>query len=832
MGKLDVYQKKRDFRKTSEPQESKASETGRSYLIQKHDATRLHYDFRLEHDGVLLSWAVPKGPSLDPADKRLAVRTEDHPISYGGFEGVIPEGEYGGGAVMLWDRGEWEPHGDVNEGLKKGELKFTVKGERVHGGWALVRMNSERGKENWMLIKEKDGIAEPDRDLTKEYRISVKTGRSMEAIAAGEEGGAPDRGPRPKFSEPQLATLADEVPGGEDWLHEIKYDGYRTLCAIGEGGPKLYTRSGKDWTEKFASLIPSLERLKVKSALLDGEIAVAEASGKTDFKALQATLKEGTRPLSYFLFDLLELDGESLRNTPLVERKAKLRELFGKEGAAGALYYSDHQVGAGEDFYRHACEAGLEGIISKKCDSTYRATRTKTWLKVKCSQRQEFVIAGYTPSEKKGRGVASLLLGVYEDGEFVYTGRVGTGFTLEQTFDLKDQLDAISRKTSPYQEIPSDIPKDVVWAAPELVGEVEFTEWTTDGRLRHPSFQGLRADKAAKDVVDERKHGAAADSPNTRPEKTAGPKAAQSASKKNETEVAGVRLTHPDKILYADQGCTKRDLADYYVKVQDWILPHLKDRPVSLVRCPDGEGGECFFQRHAGRGLPQSIRPVAIREKEGKADYIVLEGLEGVIGAVQMGALELHPWGARADDVDKPDRLIFDLDPDEDLDFEDVKEAAGHVRGVLEAAELESFLKTTGGKGLHVVAPLTRRHSWDEVKRFSRAVAERLAEAEPKRYVAVMSKAKRKGRIFVDYLRNDRTSTAVAAYSSRAKPGATVSCPLRWDELSGLDNPRAYDISNVPRRLEQLENDPWDGFFEVRQSITQAAMKAFGVEPG
>ncbi len=830
MGKLDVYQEKRDFRKTSEPKESKPSKSGRAYLIQKHDATRLHYDFRLEHDGVLLSWAIPKGPSLDPSDKRLAVRTEDHPVSYGSFEGVIPEHEYGGGPVMLWDAGEWEPEGDVGKGLKDGELKFTVNGERLNGGWALVRMNTEKGKENWLLIKEKDDAADPSRNLTEEYQISVKSGRAMEAIEAGEEGGPKERGKRPKFGEPQLATLVDDVPEGEDWLHELKYDGYRTICAIGKGGPKFYTRSGKDWTEKFSSLIPSAERLDVKSALIDGEIAVAEKSGKTDFKALQSSLKDGSRPLSYFVFDLLELDGDSLRNQPLSKRKEKLRELFGEEGQLGSLYYSDHQSGDGEDFYRHACEAGLEGIICKKADSTYRSTRTKTWLKVKCGQRQEFVIAGYTPSDKKGRGIASLLLGVYDGDDLIYAGRVGAGFTEDQTVELKDRLDALSRKTSPYKETPSDIAKDAVWATPKMVGEVEFTEWTTEGRLRHPAFQGLRGDKDAKKVVDERKR-ANAESP--APSKGSGKASSSSASsskkKGDAMEIEGVRLTHPDKVLYADQGVTKQDLTDYYLAVKDWVLPHLEDRPISLVRCPDGQGGECFFQRHAGRGLPDSIRSVTLKEKEGKGEYILLDGIAGVIGAVQMGGLELHPWGAKIDDIDKPDRMIFDLDPDEDLDFEDVKEAADHVRGVLEAAELESFLKTTGGKGLHVVVPLMRRQSWDEVKRFSHAVAEKLEEAEPKRYVANMAKAKRKGRIFVDYLRNDRGNTAVAAYSTRAKAGATVSCPLRWDELSGLEGPKAYDISNVPQRLEQLQSDPWDGFFEVRQSITRAAMKAFGV---
>lgn len=828
---LKTYNDKRDFRKTAEPKGEAGKTGGRSYLIQKHAASRLHYDFRLEHDGVLLSWSVPKGPSLDPSDKRLAVRTEDHPIAYGDFEGVIPKGEYGGGTVMLWDRGSWAPEGDVDEGLETGEIKFTLEGERLTGGWALVRMNVERGRENWLLIKERDKTADEERDLTGDLTDSVKTGRSMDQIAKGDSAvrhsnksaaenvkaiaaAEPRRRTkaRPKFRAPQLATLVDEPPSGDGWLHEIKFDGYRVICALGKGGATLYTRNGKDWTDKFAPLAADLERLDAETALIDGEVCVLDQDGRSDFKRLQNALSGDRKErLTLFAFDLLALDGRSWTSKGLSERKACLKSLFPDGKSAGAVRYSDHVRGGGEAFFEHACEIGLEGVISKKADAPYASRRTRSWLKTKCVRRQEFVVGGYSPSEKKGRGVASLLLGVWDGDRLCYAGRVGTGFTMEDTRDWKRRLDA-ARASNPFADIPNDAARGAVFAKPETVVEVEFLEWTSEGRLRHPAFISIRKDKPAKQIVRETPNAVTDTPPN---------------SKGGDT-LAGVRLTHPDKILYPDQGVTKLELAEYYLDVADRILPFLKDRPISLVRCPQGSGGSCFYQRHAQDGVPEQIGSVTIREKEGKGDYLLLDSPGALVAAAQIGALELHPWGARTDDLEKPDMMVFDLDPDPELGFDVVKQAAKDVRGVLDAVGLQGFLKATGGKGLHVVVPLTRRREWPEVKSFARRIAERLAEADASRYVATMAKKKRVGRIFVDYLRNDRGNTAVAPYSTRSRPGAPVATPLRWDELAGLESPAAYTVKTIRRRLSSLKSDPWEGYFTLRQSVTKAAMEAVG----
>jgi bifunctional non-homologous end joining protein LigD len=882
---LKTYNAKRDFKKTAEPEGKAPKKTGNSYLIQKHAATRLHYDFRLEHAGVLLSWSVPKGPSLNTKDRRLAVRTEDHPVAYGRFEGTIPKGEYGGGSVMLWDRGTWTPHGDVEAGLRNGELKFTLHGERLTGDWVLVRMNVERGRENWLLIKERDDVASETRQLVDEFDVSVTTGRSMEEIATGAsavwhsnrtpkenlkamETAAQADVPRkrtkatPSFVKPQLATLVSDAPDGDSWLHEIKFDGYRVLCAIGKGGVRIYTRNDNDWTAKFAALVPDLEKLDADAALIDGEVCVLDDEGKTDFKRLQNALREGAEDrLTLFVFDLLSLNGEDLKKKPLLERKEGLRDLLAAARPSGALRYSDHVIGRGPAFFEQACKAGLEGIISKKADGKYVSARSPDWLKTKCIRRQEFVVAGYSPSDKDSRGIASLVLGVWntKGDRLCYAGRVGTGFTQAQTYEWKKLLDA-ARTDNPFSDIPRSEARGVVFAKPENVVEVEFLEWTNDGRLRHPSFIARRQDKPARSIVKETpkppppsavkdngragaNRSAAKKSPTKKsPAKKAAAKKA--ASKKSSAtgaasassvtageaeSVGGVRLTHPDRILYPDQGVTKRELAEYYLRIQERILPFLVRRPISIVRCPQGQAKECFFQRHIHAGSPKELGQVTVPEREGEGDYLLIETPQALVAAVQIGALELHPWGARVDNFEKPDMMIFDLDPDPGLDFEAVKQGARDVLGVLEAVGLQSFLKTTGGKGLHVVAPLTRRREWPEVKAFARAVAERMAESDAGRYVAVMAKKKRVGRIFVDYLRNDRMNTAVAPYSSRARVGATVSTPLFWDELDGLESAAVYNINNIEDRLESLRSDPWADFFKTKQTITASAMKAVGV---
>ncbi len=832
---LKTYNAKRDFTRTQEPRGEAGKENGRAYLIQKHAARRLHYDFRLEHDGVLLSWAAPKGPSLNPKDRRLAVRTEDHPVTYGDFEGVIPKGEYGGGTVMLWDRGRWTPRGDVDAGLEKGELKFTLYGERLSGDWVLVRMNEERGRENWLLIKERDKAARDAVGPVAELDVSVKTGRGMQDIAAGADVKAPAAKTasvkrtlaRPAFAAPQLATLVSDAPEGDGWLHEIKFDGYRAICALGKGGARIFTRSGKDWTEKFRTLVPDLERLGVKSALLDGEICVVDSEGRTDFKLLKDTLGGGPQPLTLFLFDILKLDGRSLVRRPLVERKEMLRALFGGPDIIGQVRYSDHVAGRGAAFHEQACKAGLEGIISKKADARYVSARSRTWLKTKCIRRQEFVVGGYSPSEKNPRGVASLLLGVWEGDALHYSGRVGTGFSAAQTREWKRRLDATCAP-NPFGDIPRAMARGAVFARPEHVVEVQFLEWTQDGRLRHPSFVALREDKKPEDIVRETPKPPPAET------KAKGGAVAKPGSKARSGDdaatLAGVRLTHPDRVLWPDQGITKRRLAEYYLAVADRILPFLKDRPVSILRCPEGQGGECFYQRHIWAGAPEQIGRVTVPEREGEGDYLLFQTPAALVAAAQIGALELHPWGARIDDLERPDTMIFDLDPGPDVDFAAVKQAAREVRGVLESVGLTSFLKATGGKGLHVVAPLTRRREWKEVKAFARAVAERMEEADPARYVANMAKKRRSGRIFVDYLRNDRMNTAIAPYSTRARAGAPVGAPLSWDELDTLKSPAAWTLGSMEKRLAKMKADPWAEMPGLRQSITAAAMKAMGAE--
>ena len=855
--RLKEYRAKRDFSRTPEPAPSRARKSrGKlSYLIQKHDASHTHYDFRLEHDGALLSWAVPRGPSYDTADKRLAVRTEDHPLEYGKFEGTIPENEYGGGTVMLWDTGTWEPQEgvDVDQGLKDGKLAFLLYGKRLQGKWALVRMRAgkkDRGKENWLLIKEIDNLAGPEkRPIVEREKRSVTTGRTMEEIAKGRKvwhSNKPARGARsretparsnggakkkrkargggdvalPRFVSPQLASLSDAPPPGNDWLHEIKYDGYRAVAAVAGDRVKIYTRNGLDWTDRFAPLVDPLLDLPCESALLDGEIAIADSRGHTSFGALQVALSEGTGGFSYYLFDLLELDGKDLRKQPLAERKEKLRRLLGARPPA-PLLYSDHIVGAGDKAFAHACELKLEGIISKKADAPYRSDRAKTWLKSKCGMEQEFVIIGWTPSDKPKRPFRSLLVAVNDEGELRYAGRVGSGFDDDTLDDLGAQLKRYERKKSPAEGVPLEIARRARFVEPKLVGEFAFRGWTHDGVIRQASFKGLRADKPAREIVRETPM---AKGPTSK-RKVAKTKARKVRVKTARytsiveddgvDELNGVRITHPDRVLYPDDGVTKRDLADYYLKVAKLILPHIKGRPLSLVRTPDGIGGERFFQKHASKGWPDAFKSIRIREKSGSDEYIYVDDEAGLVAAVQMSAVELHIWGACADDVEKPDRLVFDLDPDEGLSFADVKKAAQDLNRRLEDLGLKSFPMATGGKGVHLVIPLTKGHSWDDHRNFAEAIARLMAEEEPERFVANMSKAKRRGKIFVDYLRNQRGATAIAPFSSRARKGAPVAWPVSWQQLGRLKDaqPAHADDFKLP------SSDPWKGYFRVKQKL-------------
>jgi bifunctional non-homologous end joining protein LigD len=822
-------------------------------VVQKHDATRLHYDFRLELDGVLKSWAVTKGPSANPADKRLAVRVEDHPLDYGKFEGTIPEGEYGGGTVMLWDEGTWEPLGDPHEGLDSGDLKFTLKGKRLKGEWVLVHMKGRDQKtrkgqrENWLLIKHRDRHASEAGALTDRFSTSVETGRDLDGIAKGLKSrhkakagkAAEDKQPAadaqvwsrgkavalPQFRPPQLATLVDEVPAGRQWLFEMKFDGYRCLAAIAGPQVRLYTRNGNDWTPQFHRLVAPLSRLTEGSALIDGEIC-AFRDGRTDFSTLKDALSDGG-PLVYFAFDLLELDGQSLEKLPLVERKQKLRALLGQIQGDAEVQYSEHVEGNGEKVFAAMCEAGHEGVVAKLAASPYAHERSRSWLKVKCLNRQEFVIAGWRPSQKK-RTFASLLLGTWEDGKLIYRGRVGTGFNEASAAKLQAELDRLAADQPAFDAVPRDIRRQARWITPELVGEVAYTEITPDGVLRHPSFLGMRQDKPAAEVRHETPVAARSG------KSTATPAAAASAADLSDAAgiaaaaALGVRLTHPERIVFPGQGVTKGNIAAYYQAVAGAMLPHLVNRPLSLVRCPQGRSKHCFFQKHASGGFPGDLKQVPITEKDGSTeDYMYVDTLAGVIAGVQMNTLEFHIWGSRIDRLEKPDRIIFDIDPDEGLSFGDVRQAALDIRDRLAEMGLETFPMVTGGKGIHVIAPLTARTEWPEVKAFCRAFADRLATDEPERFTANIRKVNRKGRMFIDYLRNERGSTAIAPYSTRSRDGAPCAVPVGWNEVAQLDRANGFSLAEAAARA--AGPDPWPDYFDLRQSITKSLLASVGL---
>jgi bifunctional non-homologous end joining protein LigD len=850
---LTRYRAKRDFTRTREPSGARAAKrakkAGLRYLIQRHDATRLHHDFRLEWEGVLWSWAVTRGPSLDPHDKRLAVHVEDHPLEYGDFEGTIPAGNYGAGTVMLWDEGIWEPVGDPLEGMAKGDFKFVLHGERLKGKWVLVRIRNNRDKrskaDNWLLIKERDEyVEEGEVPVTEQYLTSVRTGRTMEEIAAGDlewvKSGAHSKStgkkadpkkatakvreakkrsadlPLPKFVAPQLATLTDAPPAGDNWVHEIKYDGYRAIAAVAGGNVRIYTRTGLDWTDRFRPLVPALSQLPVESALLDGEVAVADKTGKTDFGALQHSLAElHGRGIVYYVFDLLELDGKDLRKEPLTERKEKLAAIL-KGKKSSPLIYSDHMVGHGADMFKHASDLGLEGIVSKRADAPYRSERTKNWLKVKTGMGQEFVIIGYQPSTVQGRPFSSLLVAVREEGKLVYRGRVGSGYGETELEEVWRELKKREVKEPPADDVPAAIRRKSKFVKPELVAEIAFRGWGADGMVRQGSFKGLRGDKPAREVVKEE--------PAVPPKKKDGGAdiimIARDPRDSAATEVEGVRVTHPSKVIFPETKVTKRKLIEYYLSVADWIMPHVAKRPLSLVRAPDGAGGETFFQKHASQGFPKEFRQVMIKETSKSEPYLYIEDEKGLIAAVQMGVLELHIWGSHIDTLEKPDRVVFDFDPDEGMGFKEVARAARDMRERLDTLGLECVPMASGGKGVHVVVPLTPSYEWPDVKAFAEALARAMAADEPDRFLAVASKAKRQGKIFIDYLRNGRGATAIAPFSSRARKGAPLAWPVSWNELGKLDNAHPVTVENAPAAIKKLaRKDPWADYFKIKQEL-------------
>ncbi|RAX38213.1 DNA ligase D [Rhizobium tropici] len=849
---LETYNRKRDFTKTTEPKgranQEKRRASGDSFVIQKHDARRLHYDFRLELDGVLKSWAVTKGPSLVPGEKRLAVQTEDHPLEYGDFEGTIPKGEYGGGTVLVWDKGSWTPLGDPHKGLNKGHLEFELHGKKLGGRWHLIRMAGKprEKRENWLLIKGEDDAARPEGapDILEERPESAKTGRVIDDVEGEKPGwssktGKIDRsrangatrekthkaepeadakaidpsslkGARkahlPTFIEPALATLVAKPPSGARWLHEIKFDGYRLEVRIEAGRIKLLTRSGLDWTGKFGKeIIAAFKDLPVGTAIIDGELVVEPTAGASDFSALQADLSEGRSDrFVFYAFDLLHLDGYDLVSCPLVSRKELLRTIISSE--TGMLRFSSHFDENGDLLLSHACRLSLEGIVSKIANDPYRPGRGKTWVKSKCSSRQEFVIGGWVPSTTSRKAIGSLVLGIYEDGKLEHVGRVGTGYTHIVAEQLFKTLGRLKAEQNPFAtKLTAEENRGVRFVRPELVAEVEFRAWTADGHLRHASFRGLREDKNPLEIVRET------------------PKTATGASAEKPAR-SSVSLTHGDRLYWPDEGVTKAGLADYYTQVWRYMGPYVVGRPLALVRCPNGIGGQHFFQKHAWKGMNRNI--ALAKDPQDEEPYVSINDLNGLIGLVQAAVLEVHPWGSMVGQWEKPDMIIMDLDPGPGVDWTEVIAAAEETGERLKQAGLVPFIKTSGGKGLHIVCPLVAKTEWPAVKAFTKGIADAMAADSPGRYVSTITKSKRRGKILIDYLRNQRGSTAVAPYSTRARPGAAVSMPLSWDELSPAIGPDYFTVLNVPTRLAALRSDPWADFRAAAEPLRQSRAKS------
>ncbi len=907
MAKLKTYHAKRDFEKTSEPRGAAdrraSSKSGGQFVIQKHDATRLHYDLRLEHGSVMWSWAVTRGPSMIPGEKRLAIHVEDHPIEYNTFEGTIPKGQYGGGTVMIWDRGRWYPEFDPEKGLKKGHLEFTVDGKKLKGRWHLVRMRKRPGErqEPWLLIKgeDEDARSKNDPDIIEEMPNSAATGRTMEQIAEGRSrvwhsnkpaseqssrrvtpkktvtrsGGvarkARPRAPRakttttkaaskasksksagsrfragqipgarqgnlPEFVPPSLASLSAHAPGGADWVHEIKFDGYRIQARIASGTVTLRTRTGLDWTEKFPTVAQAAAALGRHDAILDGEIVSGDAQGVSDFAALQADLKSGRQDrLIYYAFDLLHLDGFDLTGATQLDRKAVLQGLIGALRDDSTVRLSEHFETEGPVMLKLAGQMGLEGIVSKRRDATYRSGRSGDWLKIKCANSQELIVAGYGPSDVAPKRVRALVLAYHDKDGLRYAGRVGTGFTDKMRDEWWQRLQPLRVDKPPFGKVPAEERgRPVHWVKPQQVVEVDFRGWTGHGHVRQASFKGLREDKPARQVVRERAV-RETEQPETEqqpmPTKQAAlrqtaPKKIKTASGKKEPAiVAGVTLTHPGRVYWDDAGVTKQMLAEYYETVWDRMRPHVAGRVLALVRCPDGQSGQCFFQKHASAGIDQK-HLLAVKEPDGEIS-IAIDNVSGLVALAQSGVLEVHVRGSTTEHLEDANRLVFDLDPGPGVGWKDVIAGAREVRERLERLKLTSFVKTTGGKGLHVVLPI-RPAPWEEAKEFCRRLAEEMTADDPKRYTATIKKAARNNRIFIDYLRNSREATAIAPYSTRARPGATVAVPLSWEELGKQKTPNAFTVLDLRKRLSgsrsDARSDPWAAMGKVKQALPSA----------
>jgi bifunctional non-homologous end joining protein LigD len=887
---LERYRAMRDFHVTAEPPgggRSSKPEQNLPFVIQKHAATRLHYDFRLGWNGVLKSWALTKGPSYDTADKRLAVQVEDHPMEYGGFEGTIPKGQYGGGTVMVWDFGTWKPLDEVDKGLAKGHLKFELDGKKLHGRWALVRMRGPReraDKPNWLLIKDRDDFARSKSDpcITDAEPDSAMTHRSLEQIAADADSvwdsvkgfqsgaGTPakeaakatpdhrgyksrttkdlqtpsaadqillDSAPReafPGFIEPQLAQQSLKVPDASDWIHELKFDGYRIQIHVrtqksGQHKTTLYTRKGLDWTARMPEISAAASQLPVDNAILDGEVVALDKHGIPNFADLQSAFQEGrAKYLSYFVFDLLHINGHNTRALPLLARKRMLAGLLAKSPASSPLLFSEHFQALGGEVFQKACALGAEGIVSKIASARYESGRVHAWLKIKCIQEQEFVIAGFTLPSKGGNGIGALLLGYYKDRQLIYAGRAGTGFTDQTQRSLRMQLDRLKQEETSFTKVPGDARRGVIWVKPKLVAQVAFSTWTRDDLVRQAAFKGLREDKPASEVVRE----LPASIEKTASKHSAGTRQASNlppVSGRNEA-IIGTMITHPEKVLDEPSGMTKQALAEYYLAVADRLLPHVANRPLSVVRCPEGSGKPCFFQKHIGRGLPAGVKsqPVPNKKTGAVEHYLTLDSAEGLVGLAQMGVLEIHPWGSCNESLDTPDRIVFDLDPDGAIPWETLAASAHNLRQRLKKLGLESFLKNTGGKGLHIVVPTKPEVEWGPVKQFAHAIVLEMEVEDPALYISKMTKAARKGKIYLDYLRNDRGSTSIAPFSPRARRGVPVAMTLDWKELQAGAYPR-FHVTDLSEWKARLRRDPWRAMTSTGQQLTADMLRQYGI---
>ncbi|UAW98681.1 DNA ligase D [Halopseudomonas nanhaiensis] len=861
---LEEYNRKRDFAATPEPsgearrrRGGKRTAAGKAlqFCVQKHDATRLHYDFRLELDGTLKSWAIPKGPSLDPRSRRLAVHVEDHPLDYASFEGNIPAGHYGAGDVIVWDRGVWIPQGDAQADYEKGKLKFELQGEKLSGIWNLVRTRMDGKKEQWFLIKSNDEVARPEReyDIVAEQPHSVLSDRTIvekkrgkAAAAKADKGASPkalkktpaaprqakssgtaslsgaEAAPLPESIKPQLATLVETIPDGE-WRYEIKFDGYRIMARIEDGDVRLLTRNGHDWTAKMPRQAEALASLALESAWLDGEVVVTDENGLPDFQALQNAFEEGkSGAIVYYVFDMPFLNGSDLRKVPLEERRAALAEVL-QRSEDDILRFSEDFDESPDAMLNSACQMKMEGLIGKRSGSSYVSRRSNDWIKLKCKHRQEFVIVGFSEPKGSRSAFGALLLGLHDadSGELRYAGKVGTGFNEASLRSIHRKLKPLEVDKPALANPPKGVDaRGVHWLKPKLLAEVSYAEMTKDGSVRHAVFQGLRDDKPATDIVAEK--------PAAAPQGGARGGSAKQTGKAAGNAGPNLRITHPDRVIDASSGTTKLQLAEYYARVAGWILPHLQNRPVALVRAPEGLAGELFFQKNADRLAIPGIETMG-KEYSGQP-VMMVNNAEALIGAVQMGTIEFHTWNATSADLERPDRFILDLDPDPALPWKAMVEATQLTLAVLDELGLQSFAKTSGGKGIHLVVPLTPSAGWSEVKSFSQAIVKHMAKLLPERFSAVSGPKNRVGRIFIDYLRNSQGATTIGPFAARTREGMPVSVPIFREEITEIPSANLWTVHNLHERLEELDDDPWAGYAEVEQTITAEMRERLGLK--